>query len=68
MRVWQGTGPVSGAPPPPPPLENEYHPWCPNCRRPLELADIGSLTAPAGAGVRVIYCRKCGIILGGSSA
>ncbi|HYA57736.1 MAG TPA: hypothetical protein VEH57_04650 [Thermoplasmata archaeon] len=45
-------------------------PWCPNCKQPLSLNDVGTFKGPGGFtsfGLNVIFCRKCGVVLGGSS-
>lgn len=45
-------------------------PWCPNCKQPLNLSDVGYLKGGGGFtsfGTNVLFCRKCGVILGGSA-
>jgi len=43
-------------------------PWCPNCKQPLGPGEIGSYNARdfgiLTAGLSVVFCRKCGVILG----
>jgi hypothetical protein len=42
-------------------------PWCPNCKSHLELDDIGSAQGGVvDTGLNVIWCNKCGVLLGGS--
>jgi hypothetical protein len=42
-------------------------PWCPNCKAHLEFDDIGSSQGGiTDAGLNLIWCNKCGMILGGS--
>ena len=43
-------------------------PWCPYCRQPLSPRDIGRMPVEgmgiASMGLAIIYCGKCGAILG----
>jgi len=45
-------------------------PWCPNCKEPLTLDDVGTLQRSQASVPRfwtsVLFCKKCGVILGGS--
>lgn len=45
-------------------------PWCPNCKAPLTLDDVGTLQRSQSEIPRfwtsLLFCKKCGVILGGS--
>ena len=59
---------MPAVPPPPPP--NTGLPWCPNCKQPLRLQDVGYMKGGGGFtsfGLNVLYCKRCGVILGGSA-